>query len=72
MTDPELAKKPKAGLSQILLVAMTPMMVVIAIPLNVFLGQAVALTFVAIAVPLIIAAVLLLSRAEKRKWAARD
>lgn len=72
VTEPEESEKPKVGLSQILLVAMTPILVVIAIPLNVFLGQNAALTFVAIALPLIIVTVLLLSRAEKKKWSTRD
>ncbi|OUM45283.1 hypothetical protein CI784_01415 [Arthrobacter agilis] len=72
MTDRNHLKKPRVGLSQILLVAMAPMMVVIAIPLNVFLGRAVALTIVAIAVCLIIVTVLLLSRAERKKAGLRD
>ncbi len=67
MTEPQHAEKPKLTLSQILLVATTPMLVVIAIPLNVFLGLAVALTFVAIALPVIVLTALLLGRSEKKE-----
>ncbi|MHA7146301.1 hypothetical protein ACX80U_16450 [Arthrobacter sp. TmT3-37] len=72
VAKPKNSEKPKFGLSQILLLAMTPILVLVAIPLNVFVGRAAALILVAIALPLIIVAVLLLSRAEKKRWAQHD
>lgn len=72
MSDPQNAERPKLTPSQVLLLATTPIVIMIVIPLNFFLGLAVALTFAAIAAPVMIVVALLLNRRERKRWAARE
>lgn len=72
MTDPQHAEKPKLTPSQILLVATGPIVIMIVIPLNVFLGLTVALTFAAVAAPVMFVVALFLNRRERKRWAARE
>lgn len=72
MSDPQNTEKPKLTPSQVLLMATTPIVIMIVIPLNVFLGVTVALTFAAIAAPVMIVVALLLNRGERKRLAARE
>lgn len=65
--DAEHPPRPKVQLSQILVLGAAPLVVMVAIPLNVFAGFGVMMVFVVAAVAVLVIALVLSSRAERKR-----